>query len=317
MRALTRLLELIVWTGFVLTGAATVAAFFATAGWPVELFSHFAVQYAAVSIVSLVYFALRRSWWVAFAALVLLAINGSPLWPYYQAIPKANGPSGSRELRILVLNLNIANGSGESVRQLIEHENPDVMLFHEVSTTWARVLEPIRATHSYVIGEPSDSIFGILLMSRLPIRQSRVLRLGPRERAAIQATICGDRDDRCLTIIGAHPPPPLAADWSAERDMLLLQAARIAKQTANGPVVLAGDFNVTPWSPVFPDILADSNLRDSALGFGIHSTWLSRLLPFGLPIDHILVSPDINVMSRHVGPYVGSDHFPVVADLAF
>ncbi|MGH6933375.1 MAG: hypothetical protein ACREEE_13190, partial [Dongiaceae bacterium] len=121
MKALTRLLDLLVWTGLVLTGAATVVAFFAAVGWPVELFSHFAVQYAAASAVSLVYFALRRSWWAAFAPLVLLAINAAPIWPYYQTIPVANGPSGSHELRFLVLNLNIANRNGESVRQLIEN----------------------------------------------------------------------------------------------------------------------------------------------------------------------------------------------------
>jgi endonuclease/exonuclease/phosphatase (EEP) superfamily protein YafD len=80
---------------------------------------------------------------------------------------------------------------------------------------------------------------------------------------------------------------------------------------------LAADFNITPWSPVFADILEGSGLRDSSLGFGVAPTWLSRPLFFGLPIDHILVSPDIKVKNRHVGPDVGSDHFPVIADLAF
>ncbi len=34
-----------------------------------------------------------------------------------------------------------------------------------------------------------------------------------------------------------------------------------------------------------------------------------------LPLDHCLVSDEILVANRRVGPFVGSDHFPVVVDL--
>jgi len=33
-------------------------------------------------------------------------------------------------------------------------------------------------------------------------------------------------------------------------------------------------------------------------------------------IDHCLVSPEIAIRDRHIGPDVGSDHFPVVLDFA-
>jgi endonuclease/exonuclease/phosphatase (EEP) superfamily protein YafD len=33
-----------------------------------------------------------------------------------------------------------------------------------------------------------------------------------------------------------------------------------------------------------------------------------------IPIDHCLFSPGIRILSKEVGPRVGSDHFPVIVD---
>jgi endonuclease/exonuclease/phosphatase (EEP) superfamily protein YafD len=67
---------------------------------------------------------------------------------------------------------------------------------------------------------------------------------------------------------------------------------------------------------VLRHFMEQNGLRDSALGFGLHPTWLSRWLPLGIPIDQILHSDAIAVLDRRVGPDVGSDHFPVTADIA-
>ena len=72
-----------------------------------------------------------------------------------------------------------------------------------------------------------------------------------------------------------------------------------------------GDLNCTPWSPHFDKFLQTARLRDSALGRGVSPTWFPIPL-LGLPIDHFLVSKEIEVVNRVVGPNVGSDHRPVV-----
>jgi endonuclease/exonuclease/phosphatase (EEP) superfamily protein YafD len=47
----------------------------------------------------------------------------------------------------------------------------------------------------------------------------------------------------------------------------------------------------------------------------VQPTWSARL-PFGrIPIDHIFAPPDATVVRREIGPDVGSDHFPVEAEL--
>ena len=80
-------------------------------------------------------------------------------------------------------------------------------------------------------------------------------------------------------------------------------------------LVVAGDFNVTPFSVHYGDFLKGTGLRDSALGFGISPTWNRRFPWVAIPIDHVFVSDDLVVMDRRVGPACGSDHSPVIVTL--
>jgi len=61
-------------------------------------------------------------------------------------------------------------------------------------------------------------------------------------------------------------------------------------------------------------------------GFGNHPTWPADILtsaPAGLtevlriPIDHGLVSRDIGVVRRVVGPFCGDPHLPVLFEFEF
>ena len=94
--------------------------------------------------------------------------------------------------------------------------------------------------------------------------------------------------------------------------------AALAKEirTGDGPrTILAGDLNCTPWSYWFRRLLRESQLSNSAHGRGLNITWTPlRIAVCGLPIDHVLVGSEIRVSRRFVGPYLGSDHRPVVVD---
>jgi endonuclease/exonuclease/phosphatase (EEP) superfamily protein YafD len=90
-------------------------------------------------------------------------------------------------------------------------------------------------------------------------------------------------------------------------------ATRLAGEAANGRLVLAGDLNLTPWSPRFARLLTETGLDDSGLRRGLAPTWL---WPFGLAIDHVLVGAGLVALDNHLGPELGSDHRPVIVDLA-
>ena len=78
---------------------------------------------------------------------------------------------------------------------------------------------------------------------------------------------------------------------------------------------MAGDLNATPWSHGFRQLVRPRGLRDSALGRGVQPTWNARCWAPRIPIDHVVVSPEVQVSARTIGPDVGSDHLPVEATL--
>ena len=43
--------------------------------------------------------------------------------------------------------------------------------------------------------------------------------------------------------------------------------------------------------------------------------WPSLVAPAWIPVDHALVSSDIEVVKRFTGPYIGADHFPLILEL--
>ncbi|NEP46367.1 MAG: hypothetical protein F6K35_47090 [Okeania sp. SIO2H7] len=86
------------------------------------------------------------------------------------------------------------------------------------------------------------------------------------------------------------------------------------------PIIVAGDLNVTPWSPHYRDLMMRSGLKDARRGFGLlpsQSSFMPQVPIFAIPIDHSFVSNDVQVVDIYVGPNVGSDHLPITTDMVF
>ena len=111
-------------------------------------------------------------------------------------------------------------------------------------------------------------------------------------------------------MIVTHPLPPLGSDLTAARDRQLLTLAR--RLSTDESCVMAGDFNLTPWSSRFTKILAAGQLRDGSMGFGIQPT-LTPLptLMGGLKVDHVFVNQGISIHRFQIGTSRYSDHTPV------
>jgi endonuclease/exonuclease/phosphatase (EEP) superfamily protein YafD len=82
--------------------------------------------------------------------------------------------------------------------------------------------------------------------------------------------------------------------------------------------VVVGDFNLTPYSPYFAAFARASGLQPARGAALAASTWPGMLATWGLgiPIDHVFVSSNANVVAHEVGPDLGSDHLPVAVILA-
>jgi endonuclease/exonuclease/phosphatase (EEP) superfamily protein YafD len=119
-----------------------------------------------------------------------------------------------------------------------------------------------------------------------------------------------------LVVAGVHPssPSPTEPGDTRRRNRELDHIAEIAGD-AERPVIVAGDFNTTPWSPYFQDLLAGAGLRNAAEGHGYIGTWPAPFWPALIPIDHVLLKGPLAATAVRRGPAIGSDHYPIIADL--
>jgi endonuclease/exonuclease/phosphatase (EEP) superfamily protein YafD len=71
------------------------------------------------------------------------------------------------------------------------------------------------------------------------------------------------------------------------------------------------------WSPWYRRLRAETRLTNARRGFGVMASWPAYLPPvMRLPIDHCLVSDELIVTDCRLGPAFGSDHLPLIVDIA-
>lgn len=98
--------------------------------------------------------------------------------------------------------------------------------------------------------------------------------------------------------------------WTSELQRMLSALA----EGTDVPMVVAGDFNMPDDDSTLAALRANFRFAFREAGWGYGYTRPSRI-PW-VRIDHILSGPNWEVESCHVGPNLGSDHLPVVAELS-
>ena len=292
--------------------ALTLLGFGGRFWWAFDLFSHFQIQYLLGTSTVIVLLLLARRLRAALIFVLFAAINLYFIIPYY-VFGTAASAGSSTGIKALTLNVNSANEHYELVKQLIRSANPDVVLLTEVTPTWTRAMEDLHGDYTYQRPEPREDNFGLALYSKLPLNNCTVVFLGAAGLPSLSAEI--DIDGRRVTLLGTHPLPPISDRSSRLRNDQLLAVAGHLRATP-GPKILLGDLNTSPWSYWFRRLIEESGMKDRSLGKGIRPTWPTDSILFRIPIDYCLVSEEMVVKDRQIGPDIGSDHFPVIVDLA-
>jgi endonuclease/exonuclease/phosphatase (EEP) superfamily protein YafD len=286
------------------------SALLARWAWLPDVLSHFQGPAFVVTIAATVACALaRRRAAIALAALVVLQVG--PLLRYDGANPVAADAAGPR-LRLLVANVQADNGNFNLLRDLIRRERPDVVGLIEYSEAWqgADLRDRSEYPHAIEVGFGTRGM--ALWFRRRPLAIEPPMVLVPDGNPVLRATIDFAGSGRQLWLV--HPPNPIHPQGRRFGGQELRELTRRLAATP-GPKVVAGDMNRTDGSPRFGDFLAATGLRDSRLGFGRQASW-PAWSPYRIAIDHAFVTPDLAVVDRRLGPNIGSDHFPVLLDVA-
>jgi endonuclease/exonuclease/phosphatase (EEP) superfamily protein YafD len=294
----------------VLLAVASLAGYLGRLHFFFELASHFRAFYLFAALLLTLALLPLRSWKRAAAGALLVLLNAAPILPYYW---HSEPPAGIANLRVLESNVLTSNRQCDLLLSRVRTYRPDVIFLIEVDKPWLSGIADLKKDYPYTASKPRRDNFGIALLSRYPFRDLDVFALADTEATAIKATlVLGEREVTCFAV---HAFPPGTPKMTQTRDVQLLGAATLAKSLST-PIVVCGDFNATPWSPVFGDVLSRSGLKDARRGFGVIPTWPTQYWPLMIPIDHCLVSPSICVKSFQVLSAIGSDHLPILVDLS-
>jgi endonuclease/exonuclease/phosphatase (EEP) superfamily protein YafD len=297
----------------------TLAGLLGRHAWFCELFTHFKLQLAACFVLYAALECMARHTHHVIASLAFAAVNALPA--VLLALPPAEGgprPPGAGEcrLRILQANVLVSNTNAPALLALVAREDPDVVVLQEPNARWLRDLAPLTNAYPVFAAEPREDNFGAAVFCRLPSASAEIFHLSDPEAApSTRARIAVG--GKTLTVVGTHPLAPCSAYGWLGRNRYTFELARLLRET-EGPRVVTGDFNNTPWSAHFQTFLSVSGLRDSAQGRAPQSTWPTFNPPFArIPLDHCLHSADVRIVDRRLGPDIGSDHLPLLIDLAF
>lgn len=309
---------------------ATLATALARFSWILDLGSQFRVQILLFLLsATVLYVAVRRNRvvWILFATTLF---HLPPMLWYIlptKAITQTSESNVSRAniLRVMLFNVFVGNERYDDVVAMIRLEQPDLLVTLESHQAWIDGLKPIHKDypHRFFLSDRGTQSLAVYSKTAL---QSCEFQSDDRHRFIfLNSTlkIFGKK----INLLATHPPTPFSAGSQRMRNEQLSATASAADRSCSR--ILIGDFNCTPWSPHFKDVLKQGDLIPAGHGRGFQPTWyqpMSKLWQFqipsalqctwlnGLKLDHVLHSPDLVVLDYRVGPDLGSDHRPVIVD---
>ena len=143
-----------------------------------------------------------------------------------------------------------------------------------------------------------------VVLSRRPVENVRHPDDSDFGASAVELTVTGSAP---VSVVVFGTDSPTTPGRTHRRDRVLRAAARWSRSRPARRVVM-GDFNTTPWSPPFRQLLHDGRLFSSLNGFGLQVSWPESNVLLRIPIDHALLGPGLAATDRGTGPAFGSQH---------
>ncbi len=259
----------------------------------------------------------------AIASGLLIGCLVCQLWwvvPYTFFFPKeveaVRAGSHYERLRIMTANVLTPNHNSDGLIKLVHDFTPDVLVTLESDDWWQERLDVIEKDYPYTVKVPLDNLYGMHVYSRYVLSDVNVEYLVEDDKPSIHCFIelpCGQR-------VKAHfvhpaPPSPSENEESEERDAELVLVARRVEPEIY-PTIVTGDLNDVAWSRTTLLFRKISSLLDPRIGRGMFNTFHAEYWFARWPLDHIFHSHHFALVSMTRLPGFGSDHFPLLTELA-
>ena len=267
---------------------------------------------------SLVIALLARRRWLALSlagSILLISLNYAPLF-----LPRPNLALAAAEpMRVMSYNVWRRNRDAAHAVELIKQQQPDLLLLQELNRSQAQKLLPALAdlygeATLYLAYEPTIEQAVISRYPLIPLESSR-------EKGKAQKVLV-EMPAGLVTVWNVHTTSHRGWRWR-HNEVAKLISEDIA--TAEGAIILGGDFNTTDQTETYRliDQYLDNAHWEAGWGFGFsfpspnHPIRGPLEVPSLVRIDHIFYSADFIARSAAtLSDPGGSDHFPIVATLS-
>lgn len=251
--------------------------------------------------------------------LVGVAASANVMLPEFLGSLRARpaAPAGGT-ITMMTHNLFGMNYEMEKVVAAIRGEDPDIIVLQEYFGEQATDLHPLLlADYPFFVRCRGGKRANLGLYSRLPFEQVEDgacpnNAYGTTRTAHILAKF-QTGNGKPFSVITTHMDWPIPITRQHEQ----LSALSAVVDKIEGPMILAGDFNSTPWSYALREFVARNglvretmNLVTYPLSWYYFGAWRDTI-PF-LPLDHVMTRGGIVVHDLHAGRRTASDHLPVV-----
>lgn len=252
------------------------------------------------------------------------------------SLPSSKAKIGTTALKVISFNLWAGNWKQDEVLAFLYAEDPDLIVVQELASGNRRLIEDLRTRYPHQLhcANRAHCKLGIFSKYRLSAPQIEpfAFRKGPRprfrDRAFGETTIKNSGpiasarlalpdSNKPIHIVTAHLRWPLPGDRQRQQFFTLRQ---MLKTHPADRTLLAGDFNSTPWSFAlkrFDRQIEMTRHTRAFLSFPTPHFYhdIGKLPgPAFLPIDQLYTGRDFQLQSIRRGPFVGSDHYPIIAD---
>ena len=217
--------------------------------------------------------------------------------------------------KMITSNVLMTNRDSAPLISLIHTHKPDIVITLESDQWWQDRLDTLEG-YTYRIACPLDNLYGMHVYSRLPLSNTRINYLVEDDKPSMSASVqVSSGVDIQLHVVHPAPPAPGENDESTERDVeLLLMAKAVAGSKEH--IVVAGDLNDVAWSATTRLFRQLSGMLDPRIGRGLFNTFSADHWYARWPLDHVFVSRHFKVVDIQRLPNIGSDHFPLMVELA-
>lgn len=288
-----------------------------------ELAISFLPQIISISLITtfltaILIFTNKKKIYLAFAVLVIIGfigINTLQIISFYDTTSVSATEIIDEKTKVLSINLFYQNYNYSAIKTMINEIDSDILIMVEFSDEHAKNLQK-NLDEKYSYSTLGLSNFGDnVIYSKYPILDSKFTQEKDSFCGFVKAEI--ELNNKHTSIYAVHTTAPLTEPWLRRRNHQLKMLADEIKDDTNESMIIAGDFNLSPWSPDYSQFEkeVDTKVKNITKQNGPNFTW-----NFGIPfanshIDHAFTSDSLQASNLQIISLEGSDHKGIYFEL--